>query len=100
MRAATRTGLRLATGPDGDSLEWQAHLRRDEPRRVVLVLGPDVAHRDDRAVAFDRPTGLPRCRLELRLVLAELESLGQRHVERFGPRRTVALGPPQSVAPS
>jgi hypothetical protein len=92
--------LRRAPSPDGDALQGQAHLRRDEPRRVVLVLRPDVAHDDERAIALDRPTRLlGRC-LERRSVHPQFELLGQRHFERLGPRRMVALRHVPSVRPS
>jgi hypothetical protein len=84
--------LRLAPSPDGDPLQRQAHLRRDEPCCVVLVLRPDVAHHDQRAVGLDRPTRLLGCRLERRSVHPRFEALGQRHVERLRPRRMVSLG--------
>jgi hypothetical protein len=90
--------LRLSPRPDGNSLQRQADLRRDEPRRMVVVLRPDVPHDDDRAIALDRPTRLLGRGLERRSVLLEFEPIGQRHVERFRPLRTVALGHPASLA--
>src|SRR6188472_3031721 len=45
-------------GPDGDPLQRQAGLRRDQPCRVVLVIRPDIAHDDDPRIALDRPTRL------------------------------------------
>ena len=65
---------------------------------MVLVLGPNVAHNDDRTVALDRPTRLLGGRLEHRLVLPQVEALGQRHVERFRPFRVSALGHATTVA--
>src|SRR6185295_11101441 len=66
----------VASRPDGDALERQPDLRRDEPGSVVVVLRPDVADDDDRPVVLDRPARFLRGLLECRLVLAELEALG------------------------
>src|SRR3954454_10923863 len=90
--------LRLAAGPHGDPLRRQADLRRDEPRRVVLILRPDVPYDDDRAIALDRPSRLLGRRLERRSVLSRIESLGQGHVEQLGPRRMVGLCHAASLA--
>src|SRR5919198_3087258 len=84
--------LRLAAGPDRHALQRQADPRRDEPRGVVLVLRPDVPNDDGRPIALDRPALVLGRRLERRSLLGELEPLGQRHVERFGALRMVALG--------
>src|SRR5215218_6102500 len=78
-----RSQLSSASGPDGDALEWQADLRSDEPCRVILVLGPHVAHDDRRAVALDRPARLLGRRLDLGSARPQLEAVGQRHVERL-----------------
>src|SRR5687768_10915354 len=83
--------LRVAPSPDGDPLQRQANLRRNEPRRVILVIRPDVAHGHHCPVALDRPTRLPRGLLERRSVLPELEALGQGHVEGLSSRRMLAL---------
>ena len=47
-----------ASGPDRHPLQRQAHLRRDEPRRMVLVLRPNVPHNDDPP---SRSTVQPAC---------------------------------------
>src|SRR5215204_5017667 len=88
---SARRRLRVAPGPDGDPLQRQAHLRRDEPRCVILVLRPDVAHRKHCAVALDRPARLLCGLLERRSVLPELKARGQGHVERLMSRWMLAL---------
>ena len=50
-------GLRVAPSPHGNPLQPQADLHRDEPRGIILVLRPDVAHGRHCADALDRLTG-------------------------------------------
>ena len=83
----------VAACPDRDAFDRLADLRGNEPGSVILVLGPDVAHDGDFAGALDRLPELPRGVLEHRSVLAELEPLGQRHVERLGRGQSQATTP-------
>src|SRR3954468_2724808 len=92
-----RSAGRVAPGPDGHALDRQAGLRRHEPGSVVVVVRPDVADDDGRAVALDGPARLLRGLLERRSLVAELEAVRQRHVERLRPRRMLGPGHAASV---